>query len=130
MLCPSCGWNIAYDSSVYGGVYCPQCNSHLFVSRRYITTIAVACWLLVWAGLWYLSGAEDPFRWWDWLAIPLSTPVAALALRVIPKVWPPLLVLRNFENFVTLDIDGWKDEEDVSNYPTAPHKEAAHSRSP
>ncbi len=111
MLCPACGWNIVYDKSVYGGVHCPQCNSGLFVSARYITAIAIACWLLAWAGLWYVSGADDPFQWWEWFAIPLSTPLTAVALRVVPKIWPPPLVLRNFGNFVTLDIDGWKEAD-------------------
>jgi len=120
MKCPNCEHRFPFDSSRLFAYYCPRCDARLYVSRTYVSALALIVMATL-AVLWIaIFGDLDPIAML-FLLIPLSAICTAPLFAIIGHIIPPPLVLRNYDGPITLDLARADDVPDDAPPASEPY---------
>jgi predicted RNA-binding Zn-ribbon protein involved in translation (DUF1610 family) len=110
MLCPSCRRIIPFDKGIFRGFRCPGCHKMMFVSALYGRTLSLLCFFAAEVILWFWQlfyprlGVPFGFLASLWLGFPLAFVLLFFAVRTVPRIIVPTLVVRNFGTVTTLEL--------------------------
>jgi hypothetical protein len=124
MPCPNCRGVVPFQKQLFRGMPCKHCNSTLLVSETYSRALVVLALLLAQALLWVSNvrtllyptlgipfGALASFC----LGFPVAFLLLTVAVRAIPRWFPPTLVLRHWGTVMTLGLSGDQETTTVAS---------------
>ena len=110
MRCPNCHRRVPFEKGLFRGTRCMGCNLTLRVSQTYSRVLVLvamfAAQALLWASntrkLFYPSlGVEFGFLASLCLGFPVAFFILSVMVRTIPRLTPPTLVLRDWDDTIT-----------------------------